>query len=365
MSVSLLTLLLLSLFGIHRTDSKTNTAPQWSMDLNLYGYRSFEEQDLRLWTRQQGVRFLTNEALVVYQVQRSENQTELKKRNPSGGGGSFRLKLSIFDVHSGKALKQMDIPASSEAASVIPTHDGSFIVRTGESVALYSADFRPLKSIQLPMRHSSGQEWWDVDVAPSGKTIFLAHQLASREEGSKTELDILDGDSLESVGHLSVSHLNSWSAGDEFIASADPYRERGNGILSLDGQWTPLVIAASGCPNSIQALAFRRVADFGCNLLSVKSLDNSEQFVSQSEGSSVVSSVVNNRNILAARIDRRKADFLDNGRLLNPLRIDVFNVEEKRQLLSVPIKHLHTVYAVSASGDLGVIAANQLNVFHP
>ncbi|HEY3770156.1 MAG TPA: hypothetical protein VGN44_15895, partial [Candidatus Angelobacter sp.] len=116
----------------------------WTKNLkDEYGFHSSDKSDLRAWTRQQGVRFITHDLLAVYQVFRTE-PPELQARGASGGAGSFRLKIVFFDARDGRELKRLEFPTNAEVSSILPTHNGQFLVRTGEVFYLYSAAFEQL-----------------------------------------------------------------------------------------------------------------------------------------------------------------------------------------------------------------------------
>ena len=79
-------------------------------------------------------------------------QTRLAPRDASGGSGNFILEIKILNAADGSEIKSLQLPTNAEFSKVIATRDGKFIVRTGDILYLYSADFTRLASHALPLK---------------------------------------------------------------------------------------------------------------------------------------------------------------------------------------------------------------------
>src|SRR5438105_281619 len=133
-----------------RGNAKDNQ-PRWHINLReKYGFESFDRTFISIWSRQQDVIFISPERVAVYQVSRSRATAKLATRDASGGGGNYVLAVSVLDAHDGREIKQLRFPTNPEYSKVMATHDGKFIVRTGDVLYLYSADFERLASKNLP-----------------------------------------------------------------------------------------------------------------------------------------------------------------------------------------------------------------------
>jgi hypothetical protein len=212
-------------------------------------------------------------------------------------------------------------------------------------------------------------ESWDVGVSPAGTNVFLAHhQIFGRKEGSRTDVEILDADTLEHLADVPVHHLNSFSAGDGFLVAGnvkdEPPRSSGWGILDLQGQLTQIPAGVAGnCPPFLRALAHQLVADVGCNMLSVMSLSNREVFSKTLKGRDTFISVANSGQFLAAEVSREKLTaWLDLGNPWKPLRIELYDLSKAVEMRSVEVRRNEVQFAVSARGDLAVVEGDVLTV---
>ena len=120
--------------------------------------------------------FISPERLLVYQVNRSRATTKLAPRDASGGSGNFILEIKILNAADGSEIKSLQLPTNAEFSKVLATRDGKFIVRTGDILYLYSADFTRLASHALPLKRQVQEEGWQIGVSPSGDEVELVHQ---------------------------------------------------------------------------------------------------------------------------------------------------------------------------------------------
>ena len=363
-------LFLAFLIGGHPGAPSNCDGPCWSKNLKeSNGFRSFDQQGDRPWQSQQGICFIAADRLAVYQVEEQQQQGPLKTRDASGGAGRFHVKIAFLEASDGRELKTLDVQTNAYVADVLPTHDGQFLIHAGEALYLYSASFERLRLRRLPMAKVAQDESWDVGVSPAGTNVFLAHhQIFGRKEGSRTDVEILDADTLEHLADVPVHHLNSFSAGDGFLVAGNGKGELaispGLGILDLQGQWTQMPAGVPGnCPPFLRALAHQLVADVGCNMLSVMSLSNREVFSKTLKGRDTFISVANSGQFLAAEVSREKLTaWLDLGNPWKPLRIELYDLSKAVEMRSVEVRRNEVQFAVSARGDLAVVEGDVLTV---
>jgi hypothetical protein len=266
-------------------------------------------------------------------------------------------------------LKTLDVQTNAYVAEVLPTHDGQFLIHAGEALYLYSASFEQLHLRRLPFAKLARDESWDVGVSPAGTNVFLAHhQIFGRKEGSRTDVEVLDADTLEHLVDVPMHHLNDFSAGDGFLltqsARGEPAIYSGWGIVDLQGQRTQIAADVAGnCPPFLRALAHQLVADVGCSMLSVKSLSDREVFSKTLKGRDTFVSVANSGQFLAAEVGREKLTaWLDSDNPWKPLRIELYDLSKAVEMRSVEVKRNEVQFAVSARGDLAVVEGDILTV---
>jgi hypothetical protein len=363
-------LFLAFLIGGHPGAPSNCAGPCWSKNLKESdGFRNFDQQGDRPWQSQQGIRFIAADRLAVYQVEEQQQQGPLQPRDASGGAGRFHLRIAFLQASDGRELKTLAVQTNAYVADILPTHDGQFLIHAGQALYLYSASFEPLRLRRLPFAKVAREESWDVGVSPAGTNVFLAHhQIFGRKEGSRTDVEVLDADTLEHVVDVPVQHLNDFSAGDGFLltqsAQSEPALYSGWGIVDLQGQRTQIAaVVAGNCPPFLRALAHQLVADVGCNMLSVKSLSNREVFSKTLKGRDTFISVANSGHFLAAEVSREKLTaWLDLGNPWKPLRIELYDLSKPVEMHSVEIKGNEVQYAVSARGDLAVVEGDLLTL---
>src|SRR5579871_6312929 len=124
-----------------------STEPAWKINLTeKYGFQAFDRTINFRWTLHQGVVFLSPERILVYQVNRSRAPVKLSGRDASGGSGNFILQIKVLSAKDGSQIKSIDLPTNADFSKIMATRDGKFIIRTGDVLYLYSADFAKLAS---------------------------------------------------------------------------------------------------------------------------------------------------------------------------------------------------------------------------
>ncbi|HEV3039995.1 MAG TPA: hypothetical protein VHA33_19675 [Candidatus Angelobacter sp.] len=353
----------------------------WKIDLHhQYQYQTFDRELARNWLSQQGVVFLTPQQIAVYQVSKRPRSAKLGARDTSGGAGNFFLDVKIFDAHDGSLIQSLHLPTSATFSKVFPTHDGKFIVRTGERLCLYSSDFQELASRDLPLKRSAPLEEWEVNVDRSGQFVVLAHQTLflheqNSEEGdlnsgkSSADIEILEADTLRTVKTLTVSnYMSHWSVGDHFLVGNHytvPSHVNDFGRMDYDGRWTELnslwKVPRNSCSYLMDGMAHEFVAVYGCNRLFLLAPGGEKVFSAKVAADETIASVINADSYLAAESDRNEIKF--GNTVARPVRIELYDVRRKTTLKWVPISSGAVYYDVSTNGDLAVIDGRELTLY--
>src|ERR1700731_307056 len=261
--------------------------PKWKVDLReRYEFQAFDRTINFRWTLHQGVLFLSPERILVYQVNRSHGPAKLSARDASGGSGNFILQIKVLNAQDGAEIKSLQLTTNAEFSKVIATRDGRFVVRTGDVLYLYSADFAPLASHALPLKRQAQEEGWQVGVSPSGEEVQLVHQQilkrnalspSSRVEQARADIEILSADNLETIKSFSLPwFLAAWSSADHALLSSGPTTwapAATFGLLTFDGDWSALLPDWTSpehpCAYQAVALEHQLFVAFGCGNLSV------------------------------------------------------------------------------------------------
>lgn len=177
-----------------------------------------------------GVVFLDKERLLVYDVMVTEG---LSSRQSPEISSPYKLRVSIFDIVSGRKTASLEWRTRAHCSSVHATSAG-MLVQTGEILRLYSKDLVMLQEATLP--NPDEDEPVVITSSVTGKTIF-----ANRINQRFSRFDVLDGGTLKPVKAWTESpplrHLSLYSISDTGIAATDFYHER---ILYTDfgtGKW--------------------------------------------------------------------------------------------------------------------------------
>ncbi|MGB8130239.1 MAG: hypothetical protein WCG81_10645 [Candidatus Angelobacter sp.] len=360
---------------------------KWKVDLlERYGFQAFDRTINFRWTLHQGLLFISPERLLVYQVNRSRGAAKLAARDASGGSGNFILEIKILNAQDGSELKSLQLPTNAEFSKVLATRDGKFIVRTGDILYLYSADFARLASHPLPLKRQVQEEGWQIGVSPSGDEVQLVHQQilkrnaispTSKVEKAQADIEVLSADNLETIKSFSLPwFLASWSAADQALLSSSPTTwapAASFGLLAFDGQWTSLMpdwtSAEHPCSYQAAALEHKLFAAFGCGNLSVFPHTGERLFFLKTGTKEFVNSVQGGGDYMAIQWERRSVRRDTSANIpiamAQPLRVDLYHIHSSQPLLSVALHHSNIYYAVSQSGALAVVDGTSLDLYSP
>ena len=359
--------------------------PKWKIDIReRYQFQAFDRTINFRWTLHQGLLFISPERILVYQVNRSRGPAKLAARDASGGSGNFILEIRVLNAADGSEIKSLNLTTNADFSKVIATHDGKFIVRTGDIVYLYSADFQRLASRSLPLKRQTAEEGWQIGVSPSGEEVALVHQQifkrnalspTSAVEKAEADVEILNADTLQLTKSFVVpAFLAGWYAADHFLLSSSPTPTRTTfGLLDFSGYWSPFIpdwySSRELCAYQAAALERRLFAAFGCGELSVFFRSGEKVFSLKTGSKEFVGSVMGAGEYLAVQLERHWIDRESSANvpiaMAQPLRVDLYDFKSKnsKPLLSVGLHNGNAYYAVSPRGDLAVGDGTSVAVF--
>lgn len=363
-----------------------NLEPKWKIDLkDKFNFEAFDRAISFRWTLHQDVVFLSPDKVLVYQVNRSRAPVKLAPRDASGGSGNFILDIRILSAQDGHEIKALRLTTNADSTEVLATHEGRFLVRTGDVLYLYSADFQKLATKALPLQRTVTEEAWEIGVSPSGKEVVLVHQqIFKRDQLSPTsdiekasaDVEILKEETLETTSKFSLPwFLASWSAGEHVLLSSRPWPSfdpANFGLLDYHGNWTPLRVAeyspSQPCAYQATVLSAQLFAAYGCGTLSVFPQSGQTVFSLRSSSKEHVGSVKGSGGNLAVQVERHLVK-MDNAanvpiRVTKPLRIDVYGAANRKLIFSAPVHSDRVYYALAPEGALVVVDGTSLALYH-
>lgn len=362
--------------------------PKWTVDLRQrYGFQAFDRTINFRWTLHQGVIFISPARVLVYQVNRSRRPARLSARDASGGSGNFILEIKVLNAQDGSEVKSLQLTTNAEFSKVIATHDGKFVVRTGDVLYLYSADFARLASHALPLQRQAQEEGWQIGVSPSGDEVQLVHQQiikrsalspSSSVEKAQTDIEILSSDNLEVIKSFTLPWFlaDNWHSADHALLSSSPTTwapAATFGLLAFDGQWSGLMpdwtSAEHPCAYQAVALEHQLFAAFGCGNLSVFPRTGEKLFSLKTGTKEFVGSVLGGGDYLAIQWERRFVRHDTSANIpiamAQPLRVDLYQLRGSHPLMAVGLHHGNIYYAVSENGSLAIVDGTSLELFSP
>ena len=209
--------------------------PLWEIDLTKFGYQGRPpihlgpEDSWGIATYKQGVAFIGPDMLAAFFIVHDDPSgaaTEKRKPSPSD---PYRLVVVFLNTARGQLIKRLDwrLPSTSESVSepsFFPATKGSFIVGIGNTLSLYSPDFK------LLAEHTAPEEFAAI-ASPAGDTLLLGD--TRKVGGGWTErFDLLE------TGGLSVLH--SWESAPQHnqILWGDEIASMTSQAVS-SARWTP------------------------------------------------------------------------------------------------------------------------------
>lgn len=363
-------------------------APKWTINLmEKFEFQAFDRTIKFPWSLQQDVLFLSPDKLLVYQVNRSRGALKLAPRDASGGGGNFLLEIRILSALDGHEIKALHLTTNAASSKVMATREGRFLVRTGEVLYLYSANFESIASKALPLLRKVQEEEWRVDVSPSGAEVALVHQQifkrnqlapGSDVEKASTDVEVLSEETLKVVGKFTLPWYldSSWSMGEHALVSPRPAPSANPaafGLLDYRGYWSPLPFASTSpslsCVHMATALDARLFVTYGCSRLSISAQNGEPVFSIKNASREYAGSVKGSGGMLAVELERHVTTTENAGnvpiRVVRPLRLEVYDTTNRQALFSVPVRGERVYYSLTAQGALAVVDGTSLALYRP
>ena len=352
--------------------------PAWTVDLSTtYGFESFgfgirgDALHPPGWIESRGVTFISPSFVAVYEVLPTKGRPPaLTARGRVADVGTFVLQVQVIAASDGNPVTQLRLPtgpgvnrasAKWEAnylfQSVLPTHNGKFLVRTKGRLLLYSADFKEITSreLPLPLSKEATEDTWGFVLSPSGDRIYAEHVEGLFVKGHpeppprapspvgywKDTSYILDADSLQVLHTWDHAQRPSWGqrVWEDPQSSAPPwgreYRVSGKGRITT-------VLSAAG-----------------------------EQLLTISlAGENYLGSTELTDTLFVAETYRHRADTFDVRRCVaEPVRLAIYDLASKSEKCSIPITEKAGpcgsgfLFSASSAGDVVVIQGTQLSLY--
>lgn len=362
--------------------------PAWKINITQkYGLQAFDRTINFRWTLHQGVIFISPERVLLYQVNRSRAPVRLSGRDASGGSGNFILQIKVLDAKDGSEVKSFDLPTNADFSKIMPTHDGKFIVRTGDILYLYSANFERLASRSLQLKRQSQEEAWQISVSPSGRKVALVHQqifhrnqvsATSAIEKASSAIEILNADTLKLIEGFTVPSVwDYWNESDQLLLASTPQPSASAaglfGELAVDGTWSPVLpswySAKQACPYQVVALPHDLFVAFGCGHFSVFPRAGADVFLMKNKSDDFVGTLMQAGEYYAVEIDHRIIRWETASNIpvarAQPLYVDLYDLKGTVALMSIPVHTSNIYFAVSAQGSMIVGDGTSLDLYSP
>ena len=154
-----------------------------------------------------------------------EPATGLQKRDDPNRRRPYRLHAIFLDATTGSVLKTLEWTGDDFKMGIFPRHDGSFLFVSAEHIILYSADWKQVKELPLPMLQLPQASLKEIAESPSGQVL----EVRIRHENSLLCLRILT-DTLD-ASRDTCTTLLGFSVADDGIATTDT-----RNIFNLQGE---------------------------------------------------------------------------------------------------------------------------------
>jgi len=201
-----------------------------------------------------GVIFGSRDEVICYFV--TSNAGHLQKRDSGAASDPFQLQVVSFIAKNGAVKYRKTLPAHFGYSSVFANKEGNLIVRTGNLLRLYAADFSNV-SAERTLPSSGEYDEWTLRMSPSGTTLLLDHYSPA---GSEAEiLSALSLSTLVRVRGTRPRLFPTFSMSDKSVIRPDS-ESKNILIRTFDGPWSS-VPAALSCVSNPVFLDDKRVLD--------------------------------------------------------------------------------------------------------
>lgn len=202
-------------------------APIWKLDVRALGYVPPAYHGLPDYLESLPdigpLNFVTRNRLVVTFVDRVA-PASLPHREEPRVYLPLRLRALFIDASAGRLEARRQWPTTSDRSRITPTLEGNFIVVMPDRLQLYSAGFKLLKELDLPVIQSASEGSSNPSTSPGLRFLLLFY--------------VLRGDTTVWRGFVDTQNLrivSSWSQIGQRMA--DPYEIADDGTAVVtDGQ---------------------------------------------------------------------------------------------------------------------------------
>jgi hypothetical protein len=370
------------IFASAFTAATTIPRPAWTVRVTeKYPFRAFglpkhsRDQLAPVWKRQQGVAFVAENVLAVYQV--TENQDlRVEHRDASSGAGRYILQAVFFDSRTGEELRTLRlVTAGSLYSQILPTHDGNFLVQTGALIRLYSPTFQETTSRAVPLHTDARGEALEISVVPPGKYIHIKHSWTNGPRGQwGTEQYLLNSDNLQKIEQAHPSDIAFWLLGNALFPELQGEEP---GVFADDGHWLHLnfVPPDNDCiAFVIQGLPGRGpggtgVGGNGCKDLTVFARDGRMLWDIHIKKERIAN-FVSNGNLVALALYHHRINPLDLDLSPQPVGISLLDLSKRAERCHIPTALSktatalpHLFFDLSDSGSLALLRGDELSVY--
>jgi hypothetical protein len=356
------------LFTGLKSDPTARTArPIWSFDLSVYGYQGPEtarDSIFSVLSSNEGIAFTGDGTVVAYFVTKAE-APELSNRKDAKLGSPFHLRAVFADVAGKKIAPTNDWPTRAFPSWLMPTADGKLIIRTGDSLQLYSSQFSLVK--ERPLETSGKRfESWHMRGSPSGRVLWLDH------EDGESKVEVLDASSLQQLSAWEQETLGPWfSVSDHAIAKRPVASPHQVVIRSIGGQWHVFYdVGPGGCLGEPNFVNDSMLITGPCD--SVGLISTSGEVLMKDKipkGEHVEEDVVASRNgkMAAVSLMRTKGGAFDTAIRRSSTTVLVYDLGRRAVVLRVEVSPLPKSsyhFALSSDGAfLGVMTDSIVNIY--
>ncbi len=299
--------------------------------------------------RPAGVVFLDDQQLIVHAL---EPSGQLSSRRSHEISSAYRLRVRIIDVQSGMVRLAKDFNARPYRSTVQVT-SGGILVNAGEIVKLYSTDFANAHNLTAPSADEGDMSI--TSVSPTGKTIMINH---FNPKWNVSHLDVFDAGTLTLKWSWSESPrlYNDYSISDRGIAAA---RNAGNSVIEFGHPTWAVVGKGTGhCDGNLPTLYSDDELVYGCSKLIAASTNGQVLMTEALPGGDEVSgrrAVAQETRFIALAlksIEVKRHLFTETNVRVTALRIVVYDMTVKKQILAVPVEPLpKSAYDFALSPD--------------
>jgi len=308
--------------------------PLWSKEVvpDLSRSRIFG-RSLLLDSNRTGLVFLDDKQLFAYAVDHDLGQ--LSSRDSPEISSPFRLHLWLLDANSGNVVLTKDWGTRVHESDVRVT-SGGVLVRTGETLQLYSRDFTQIQDVALPPPgHNSVLI---ISVSASGRTL-MANQI--HQKLNVSHLEVFDGGTLKqrfSWDQVPALYHN-YSISDDGVAATSFNSRRIVAAEFGDKSWKVVADTNGFCAGgNVPTLVTNEWFVSGCNALSLMSIDGRvlmADFFASGETPSGKTAVAQGGRFVAVSLDSKtvtKHLLTEASVRLTGTRIAVYDLFQKKRI---------------------------------